>query len=302
MNVRSHQAFASSVLQQRRHRAVAASTAISLLATALAVTPIAAAGRVRSQPPNPQTTKPGELGYEDTPVIPGQKWKVHDVNRPAPPLVTPGATPGAPPSDAVVLFDGKDLSKWAQRGPNGESIDTEVAGARRLLRDRREERLDVHARELRRHAAARRVGRAGGGDGHSQGRGNSGVILMGRYEVQVLDMLQQPHLRRRRRRLALRPVAAAGERAAPARRVADLRHRLRGAALRRGQAGDAGVRDRALERRARHSTGRSWSARRRTAPSRSTRRTPPELPLTLQDHGNPVRYRNVWARKLTLVR
>ena len=51
-------------------------------------------------------------GYSDTPVLPGQKWKVHDIDRPRPRMVTPGATPGAPPSDAIVLFDGKDLSKW----------------------------------------------------------------------------------------------------------------------------------------------------------------------------------------------
>ena len=79
MNVRSHQAFASTLLPQRRHRAVAAGTAIGLLATALAVTPIARQAGTAT-PANPQTAKPGELGYEDTPLIPGQKWKVHDVN------------------------------------------------------------------------------------------------------------------------------------------------------------------------------------------------------------------------------
>ncbi|HEV3028612.1 MAG TPA: family 16 glycoside hydrolase, partial [Planctomycetota bacterium] len=58
-------------------------------------------------------------GYQDTPLIPGQKWKVHDSERPVPAVVTPGSQPGAPPSDAVVLFDGKDLSKW--KGPKGEA-------------------------------------------------------------------------------------------------------------------------------------------------------------------------------------
>lgn len=55
-------------------------------------------------------------GYKDTPVLPNQKWHVHDPDRPYPPDVTPGAIPGAAPSDAIVLFDGKDLSKWTQRG------------------------------------------------------------------------------------------------------------------------------------------------------------------------------------------
>src|SRR5262249_19844609 len=55
------------------------------------------------------------LGYKDTPLIPGTEWHVHDGDRPQPRIVTPGASFShlAPaPSDAIVLFDGKDLSKW----------------------------------------------------------------------------------------------------------------------------------------------------------------------------------------------
>ena len=59
--------------------------------------------------------KPSPVGYTDTPLIPGTSWHVHDPDRPRPHVVTPGATfshnAGAP-SDAIVLFDGKDLSKW----------------------------------------------------------------------------------------------------------------------------------------------------------------------------------------------
>src|SRR5215469_5356976 len=63
-----------------------------------------------------QQAKLPDQGFTDTPILPGLKWHVHDPARPHPPLVTPGATPGAPPSDAVVLFDGKDLSHWTQHG------------------------------------------------------------------------------------------------------------------------------------------------------------------------------------------
>src|SRR5215212_4650917 len=69
-------------------------------------------------PPNP------DLGFKDTPVLPKQKWHVHDPDRPYPPVVKPGATPGAPPSDAIVLFDGKDLSKWGHAGRGGQVVDT----------------------------------------------------------------------------------------------------------------------------------------------------------------------------------
>ena len=44
-------------------------------------------------------------GFRDTPMQPDGKWLVHDSERPEPVIVTPGPAPGAPPSDAVVLFD-----------------------------------------------------------------------------------------------------------------------------------------------------------------------------------------------------
>src|SRR5262245_23085184 len=55
------------------------------------------------------------VGYTNTPIIPGSEWRVHDGTRPQPRVITPGASfsqSAGAPSDAVVLFDGKDLSKW----------------------------------------------------------------------------------------------------------------------------------------------------------------------------------------------
>ena len=57
------------------------------------------------------------VGYDDTPILPGTNWHVHDGNRPQPAVVTPPGpstqeAAGAPPSDAVILFDGTDLSGW----------------------------------------------------------------------------------------------------------------------------------------------------------------------------------------------
>src|SRR5213079_1910639 len=96
-----------------------------------------------------------------------------------PPVVDPGQ-PGGPPSDAIVLFDGKDLSKW--RGAKGEAAGwlvengyAEVNGKGYVFS--REEFGDVQLHVE--WAAPAEV------KGTGQGRGNSGVYLMGRYEIQV---------------------------------------------------------------------------------------------------------------------
>src|SRR5260370_2172442 len=54
-----------------------------------------------------------------------QSWPVHSMDRPRPPVVDPGPErpPVPPPSDAIVLFDGKDLSQWrAQAGPLAQGV------------------------------------------------------------------------------------------------------------------------------------------------------------------------------------
>ena len=63
-------------------------------------------------------------------MLPGGRWHVHDGDRPLPRVITPGTcstqeTPGKAPSDAVVLFDGKDLAHWQsdRGGPAGWNID-----------------------------------------------------------------------------------------------------------------------------------------------------------------------------------
>src|SRR3982751_6597780 len=105
---------------------------------------------------------------------------------PEPPIVSPGP-PGGPPSDAIVLFDGKDLSPWrneqgqaaAWRVENGYA---EVNGTGSIFS--RQEFADVQL-----HVEWASPATVKGSD---QGRGNSGVYLMGRYEIQVLDSYQNP--------------------------------------------------------------------------------------------------------------
>lgn len=120
-------------------------------------------------------------------MLPGLPWHVHDPARPYPPVVTPGSSPGAPPSDAIVLFDGADLSRWVQHGPKGERLEAKwpvrnghfetASGTGPLATRESYGDLQLHIE----WAAPVPV------QGEGQGRGNSGVFLMGLYEVQVLD-------------------------------------------------------------------------------------------------------------------
>ncbi len=127
-------------------------------------------------------------GFKDTPMLPGGKWHVHDPDRPQPPVVTPAAAdkPGQPPSDAVVLFDGKDLSQWKGKdGPAKWTVKDGVfiangTGGIETVQQFGDCQLHV---EWSAPTPAK---------GNGQDRGNSGVFLFGRYEVQVLDSYQNP--------------------------------------------------------------------------------------------------------------
>jgi len=101
---------------------------------------------------------------------------------PEPKVVAAGATPGAPPADAVVLFDGKDLSQWK----NGENW--EVKDGYAVTR-----KSDISTKEsfgdCQLHVEFATPAKV---KGNGQGRGNSGVYIMERYEVQILDSVENP--------------------------------------------------------------------------------------------------------------
>ncbi|MHA3775033.1 3-keto-disaccharide hydrolase [Verrucomicrobiota bacterium sgz303538] len=135
------------------------------------------------------------LGYQDTPIIPGTKWHVHDGERPQPKVVTPGEFPtqekaGTAPSDAVVLFDGKDLSQWKSGKGGGEAgwkVENgyfEVVKGAGDIFTKGEFGPDV---QLHVEWTAPNPPHGSG-----QGRGNSGIFLFGRYEFQVLDSYDNP--------------------------------------------------------------------------------------------------------------
>ena len=112
------------------------------------------------------------------------KWLPNDVNRPVPPVITPGTQPGAAPSDAIILFDGKDLSAWL--GADGNDAKWKLVDGAMEVAPRSG---NIHTKQsfgdCQLHIEWKEPSPAYGAD---QERGNSGVMLMSSYEVQVLDM------------------------------------------------------------------------------------------------------------------
>jgi hypothetical protein len=124
-------------------------------------------------------------GFKDTPVLPGGKWRVHDADRPYPTVTTPAVQPGAPPSDAVVLFDGRSLDAWTpSKAPwtvaNGAM--TIPKGAGNLTTKQSFGDVQLHLEFMSPNPPTRT----------SQDRGNSGIWFMERYEIQILDGYQNP--------------------------------------------------------------------------------------------------------------
>jgi hypothetical protein len=135
------------------------------------------------------------IGYEDTPVLPGQPYKVHDCDRPQPRIVKPGtagtqAKPGKPPKDAVVLFDGTSLDGWVSKRDGVTPAAWKLEnGYMEVMPGTGDIVSKAQFGDCQLHVewAAPVVIK-----GESQGRGNSGVFLMGQYEIQVLDCYRNP--------------------------------------------------------------------------------------------------------------
>ena len=130
-----------------------------------------------------------KLGYDDTPFIPGQPWRVHDAERPQPPIVNTQGAPATPPSDAIVLFDGTDASAWVN-SRDGDPCGWRIAdGSMETATGVGNVQTRQAFGDCQLHiewATPTKI------DGESQGRGNSGVFLMGLYEIQVLDNYGNP--------------------------------------------------------------------------------------------------------------
>lgn len=244
-----------------------------------------------------------KLGYTDTPSYPGSKWRVHDGERPQPRIVEPGTCstqeqPGKPPRDAIVLFDGKDLSRWRGEGdrPAGWLVEGGAAatpghgkpGSGTILTRDEFGDCQLHVEFATPNPPT----------GRDQGRGNSGIMFFNRYEIQVLDSYenltypdgqaaaiygQYPPLVN----ASLPPgkwqtydivftaprFKSDGSLESPA--YVTMLHN--GVLVHNHTAILGAVAFRALGKYERHEA---------------------KGPIALQDHGNPVKYRNIWVREI----
>ena len=243
-----------------------------------------------------------ELGYTDTPMLPGLPFHVHDPARPHPRAVTPAARPGGTPSDAIVLFDGKDLSQWSAARLDPVNPQARAEPARWKVGDgyfevtprtgdiaTREKFGDVQLHiEWASPAEVR---------GSSQGRGNSGIFLQGRYEVQVLDSYNNPTYADGQAGAIygqwpplVNPARAPGE--WQAFDIVFEAPRFEGSRLVKPAYLTVFLNGVLLHNRQEAAGPTVHRALAKYVPQ------PAEDSLMLQDHGNPVRYRNIWIRRL----
>ncbi len=228
-------------------------------------------------------------------LTPGGVWKHGDMARPRPRVITPPgmstqAAPGQPPSDAIVLFDGKDLAKWKRDKPTAEGDDKaawkvedgyfEVVPKTGFLRTR--EKIAGDSQWHIEWATPSEV------KGNSQGRGNSGIFLTGFPEVQVLDSFENDTY--------------------PDGQAAAFYHNYPPMVNASRKPGEWQTYDIIIERQKKDESGKVVKKARisvihngivvqwgREFDSGAT-----ESDLGLQDHGNPVRYRNIWVRPINL--
>jgi hypothetical protein len=224
------------------------------------------------------------------------QWPVHDRTRPQPPVVTPGPAgpPVAPPSDAIVLFDGKSLGPWTDA--KGQPAKWKVEdGYMEVVPKTGSIRTAKGFGDCQLHVEWMAPSPARGTD---QDRGNSGVFLMDLYEVQVLDCYGNT-------------TYADGMTAALYGQYPPLVNACR-------PPGEWQTYDIVFHRPRFDKDGQVLAPARMTVfhngilvhdndvltgPTAHKARPPyamhaDRLPISLQDHDHPVRYRNIWLREL----
>lgn len=236
------------------------------------------------------------VGFKDTPKLPDQPWLVHDADRPVPPAVTPAASfshGATAPSDAVVLFDGTDLSKWTTDKGKNWKVEN---GYMEAIKDAGSLHTKDEFGDFQLHLE---FAEPTPPKGDSQNRGNSGVIIYGRFEVQVLDSYENR-------------TYADGQCGAMYGQFPPLANACK-------KPGEWQSYDIVFEAPRWDTEGKQTRKAsvtvihngvvlhhkkefigevRHKEVARYGRPFPSRGPIVLQDHGNPVRFRNIWIRAL----
>ena len=211
-----------------------------------------------------------------------------------PPIVTPGKNSSDPPSDAIVLFNGQNLSRWQSADSTAAKwkvIDgyAEVAPGTGDIQTR-DKFGDF---QLHIEWATPRVPK-----GEGQERGNSGVFLMGRYEIQVLNSYENKtyyHGQAGSVYKQYAPLVNASHKPGEWQTYDIIFHAPRfdeqGKVIDRARV--TVVHNGVLIQNNVEIYGITYNDR----PAIYIAHSPQES-LRLQDHGNPVRYRNIWIRRL----
>lgn len=226
-----------------------------------------------------------------------RQWEIHDPDWPRPQVIAPAAQqlPVPAPPDAVILFDGQDFSQWHKGDgtPVGWKLENDYM---QVVKGTGSIRTKLGFGDCQLHLEWATPGQI---ESEGQGRGNSGVFLMGRYEVQVLDSYQNI-------------TYADGQAAAIYGQYPPLVNACR--APGEWQSYDIYFRRPRFDAEGRlreparmtvvHNGMLVQNNVELTGPTGHHQRPPytahpDKLPLELQDHNNPVRFRNIWLRELS---
>ena len=228
--------------------------------------------------------------YGDTPDA-KHAWAVHDNNRPRPPVIT--VDPGKPPSDAVVLFDGSSLDAWLDKDgkPCRWAI---IDGAMQVVPGTGEVQTKAPFGDCQLHIEFATPAKVEGG---SQGRGNSGVFLMGMHEVQVLDCFENdtyPDGQCSSVYAENPPLVNACRKPGEWQTYDIVFHQPIWDGEKIKYPGTVTVlHNGVLTQDNWEFEGLSTHCQRRPLKPYANK-----LPLRLQDHGNPMRFRNIWIREI----
>ena len=209
----------------------------------------------------------------------GIKWET-------PKVVTPG-TNGSPPSDAVVLFDGKGLSEWDNQ--NWKVENGEMVAARGDIRSKKSfGDCQLHI-EWSAPVPAK---------GEGQGRGNSGLFLMNTYEIQILDSYKNETYHDGQAGAIYKQTPPQVNAMRPPGKwnsydIIWTAPRFNDDGSLKSPAYITAIHNGALILNHFELKGDTPFTRPPQYKKHADR-----LPIRLQDHGNPVRFRNIWVREI----